>query len=79
MNECADLIGPDFLARVAEQQLANGLETDAAAMRANARAWNADRAALAEANYAIAQLERDLRHAQKQLRDIGQAALQAAA
>lgn len=40
------LIGPDFIDRLAETQLQNGLETDAAALRANARAWQEDRRTL---------------------------------
>lgn len=37
------LIGPDFIATLAETQLQSGLETTAAALRANAGAWQQDR------------------------------------
>ena len=50
----AEMIGPDFLQNLSEQQLANGLETDATMLRANARAWNTDRATIMERDRTIA-------------------------
>ena len=35
----AEMIGPDFIQKLSEVQLGNGLETDATVLRANAEAW----------------------------------------
>ena len=74
-----ELIGPDFLANLAEQQLASGLEIDAATLRNTARAWSADRAAIAERDYALAQMERDHARLEAQLRQVRAAAQEAEA
>lgn len=42
----AEFIGPDFIGKLADTQLGNGLETDAAALRANSTAWHKDRATI---------------------------------
>jgi hypothetical protein len=38
----AEMIGPDFIQKLSDVQLGNGLETDATALRANADAWRKD-------------------------------------
>lgn len=38
----AEMIGPDFIQKLSDVQLNNGLETDATALRANADAWRKD-------------------------------------
>ena len=70
----AELIGPDFLQRLGEQQLASGMEIDFATLQANAQAWNAERATLEQRNTTIAEQERDLRGLRDQLQKIGAAA-----
>lgn len=79
MHIPTDLIGPDFLNRLAEQQLANGLELDASTLQANARAWNAERAASRNADFTIAQMERDIDRLEAQLRRVRAAAQEAEA
>lgn len=63
----AELIGPDFLQQLSEQQLASGFETDYATLQANAKAWNAERAATMELRDTIDQQERTLRDMTQQL------------
>ena len=70
----AELIGPDFLQRLSEQQLANGFENDYATLQANARAWNAERAAAMELRHTHAQQERSLRAMREQLQTLGNTA-----
>lgn len=74
-----ELIGPDFLQKLSEQQLAAGLETDFTVLQANARAWNAERATLTERDHTIVQQDRELRTLRDQVRAIGTAAQQAVA
>ena len=66
----AEMIGPDFLQRLSEQQLAAGLETDFATLQANAKAWNAERAATTELRHTINQQERELRGMSAQLQQM---------
>lgn len=66
----AELIGPDFLQKLSEQQLSAGLETDFATLQANAKAWNAERAATTELRHTIDQQERDLRGVRAQLQQM---------
>ena len=66
----AELIGPDFLQQLSEQQLASGFETDYATLQANARAWNAERAATMELRHTIDQQERSLQNMNQQLQQL---------
>ena len=66
----AELIGPDFLQQLSEQQLASGFESDYATLRANARAWNAERAATMELRHTIDQQERSLQNMNQQLQQL---------
>ena len=60
------LIGPGFIEQLAEKQLSSGLETDYAALSANARAWTEDRTRMD-------QLERENARLQDRIDRIGQA------
>lgn len=66
----AELIGPDFLQNLSEQQLAGGSEIDYATLQANAKAWNAERAATMELRHTIDQQERNLRNMSQQLQQL---------
>ena len=56
----AEFIGPEFIDKLADKQLHAGLETDAAALRANSAAWSEDRARLDRQAQEIDALQRRL-------------------
>lgn len=70
----AEMIGPDFLQNLSEKQLASGLETDATVLRANARAWNIDRATILERDRTIALQARELDRMRSGMAAIGKGA-----
>lgn len=49
--------GPDFLQKLSDVQLGNGLELDAHALRINAQAWQEDRATIDTQAATIANLQ----------------------
>lgn len=53
----AEMIGPDFIQKLSDVQLNNGLETDATALRANADAWRKE----IQRGLALSQANDDLR------------------
>lgn len=65
------LLGPDFLEAVADKQLANGLEVDAAEFRNRADEWRQDRRAREAAESAL--------HTLRERMEAATRALQAAA
>lgn len=52
------LSGPDFLDQVADAELSNGNEINAAEFRTRARQWREDRQALDDANVALSDVRR---------------------
>lgn len=68
------LIGPDFIEQLAERQLQNGLETDAAALRGNAESWRTDRRALEAYDRENAMLRDQLQAADRRFAEIQRAA-----
>lgn len=74
----ANIVGPDFITSLAEQQLAHGLETDATMLRANAKAWNEDRIALAAYASTVDRLRRAVRTLRRTLMHDIERALEAA-
>lgn len=65
-QDAQQLVGPDFIGKLADCQLDAGLEVDAAALRNNQRAWAEDRAT-------IERQDRELRRMQDRLEAIDKA------
>lgn len=57
MDTINSMTGPDFLERVADQELGNGNEINAAAFRDRARQWRLDQVDLREARERVVDLE----------------------
>lgn len=64
------LTGPDFIGQLAERQLQNGLELDAAALRENERAWQQDLQRIGELAAANDHLREELDAANARLAEI---------
>jgi hypothetical protein len=69
MSDPADYTTPDFLDRLADQELANGNEVNAAALRRAHTAWKRDREALHEEQAANAPLRRRVHDLEARLAD----------
>lgn len=65
MDTTNSISGPDFLERVADVELANGNEINAAAFRDRARQWRLDQVDLWDAKTRVADLEAALADIQR--------------
>jgi hypothetical protein len=74
MNDAADYTKPDFLDRLADQELANGNEVNAAALRRAHQAWKRDRELLREEQSAITPLRDRIHDLETRLANVQRAA-----
>lgn len=74
MSDPADYTTPDFLDRLAEQELANTNEINAAALRRACNAWKRDLATLREEQAAHEPLRARVRELETRLAEIQRAA-----
>lgn len=65
MDTITAMSGPDFLERVADVELGNGNEINAAAFRDRARQWRLDQVDLRQAQARVADLEARLADIQR--------------
>lgn len=74
MSDLADYTNPDFLDRLAEQELANGNGINAAALRRAHKAWLHDRELLREEQSAITPLRDRIHDLETRLANVQRAA-----